>query len=358
MDTASRQTTSAAVAAIPFPPPAFTTLVASAIGGRATGWQWCHGGGNNQVFFFFCKGGRYVAKHAPHDPGRLVTEYTALTFMRRCAIGNVPDPVALDRENGWEIMEYLPGETPAPGSISTDDMRNLAEFLKKLQEARHLSPDTITLASDACISCNDVFHGLAGRLNRLKNPACTDAALTDFLDNKISPAYSFMKKNVPEKLLHHGIDPNKPLTQDRRVLSPSDLGFHNTLRDTAGNLSFLDFEYFGWDDAAKLTADFLLHPGHPLDGPLRKEGMQLLQGIFGAGDPLFATRVRLLLAPHALKWCLIMLNEFLDDAAARRICAGKTVDHTGRHKQLSKASHFFDSMIDPETYTCTLENDL
>ena len=31
-----------------------------------------------------------------------------------------------------------------------------------------------------------------------------------------------------------------------------------------GRLAFVDFEYFGWDDPVKLTADILLHPGWPL----------------------------------------------------------------------------------------------
>ena len=50
-----------------------------------------------------------------------------------------------------------------------------------------------------------------------------------------------------------------PRTQ--QILSPSDLGFHNCIKGNDGLLTFIDFDYFGWDDPVKLTCDFLLHPG-------------------------------------------------------------------------------------------------
>ena len=42
-----------------------------------------------------------------------------------------------------------------------------------------------------------------------------------------------------------------------RTLSPSDFGFHNALKRSDGRIVFLDFEYFGWDDPAKMTAEEL-----------------------------------------------------------------------------------------------------
>ena len=50
------------------------------------------------------------------------------------------------------------------------------------------------------------------------------------------------------------------LPVEQRTLSPSDFGFHNALRRPDGRVVFLDLEYFGWDDPAKMISDFLLHP--------------------------------------------------------------------------------------------------
>ena len=44
-----------------------------------------------------------------------------------------------------------------------------------------------------------------------------------------------------------------------RMPSPSDFGFHNILCKD-GILNFVDFEYAGTDDIAKLLADFSLMP--------------------------------------------------------------------------------------------------
>ena len=41
----------------------------------------------------------------------------------------------------------------------------------------------------------------------------------------------------------------------QRALSPSDFGLHNALRGQDGQLRFVDFEYFGWDDPVKLVSD-------------------------------------------------------------------------------------------------------
>ena len=44
-----------------------------------------------------------------------------------------------------------------------------------------------------------------------------------------------------------------------KILSPSDVGFHNILR-IKNKLYFHDFEYAGWDDPYKLVVDILIQP--------------------------------------------------------------------------------------------------
>ena len=62
---------------------------------------------------------------------------------------------------------------------------------------------------------------------------------------------------------------------------PSDFGFHNSLRREDGSLAFVDFEYFGWDDPVKLTADILLHPGSPLAASQRRRFRQAVCQLYG-----------------------------------------------------------------------------
>ena len=64
-----------------------------------------------------------------------------------------------------------------------------------------------------------------------------------------------------------------------KILSPSDVGIHNTM-EYEGKLTFLDFEYAGYDDLAKLTNDWVLQP----EFPLNKEKEHLMIEYFGRID--------------------------------------------------------------------------
>ena len=60
-----------------------------------------------------------------------------------------------------------------------------------------------------------------------------------------------------------GLYLDRPLDPADRCVSPSDFGFHNALREPSGRLRFIDFEYAGWDDPAKLVCDFFCQPAVP-----------------------------------------------------------------------------------------------
>ena len=106
------------------------------------------------------------------------------------------------------------------------------------------------------------------------------------------------------------------LDQHNRTLSPSDFGFHNALRMRDGALVFLDLEYFGWDDPVKLLSDLLLHPMMGLSRQQRVHLAHGLDAIF-SGDAGWRRRAEALYPLFGLKWCMIMLNEFLPAHIAR-----------------------------------------
>jgi hypothetical protein len=107
---------------------------------------------------------------------------------------------------------------------------------------------------------------------------------------------------------------------EHRVLSPSDFGFHNALKDEAGKLWFFDFEYAGWDDPAKLLCDFFCQPQVPVSIEHADRFLETLQ--MAVGDEDLPARYKMLLPLHAAKWACILLNEFLKPDAERRRFAG------------------------------------
>ncbi len=111
------------------------------------------------------------------------------------------------------------------------------------------------------------------------------------------------------------------LPHPQRSLVPSDFGFHNALRDEKGRLTFIDFEYFGWDDPVKLTADVLLHPGTRIAPELLTRFRTAAKKLYGK-DPDFATRLDAFHSLFGLRWVLILLNEFHPERWRRRILSG------------------------------------
>src|SRR5581483_2047702 len=110
-----------------------------------------------------------------------------------------------------------------------------------------------------------------------------------------------------------------------RCISPSDFGFHNALLKPDGKLCFIDFEYAGWDDPAKTVCDFFCQPSVPVD---RKHLGRFVEGIIpGFQDPeRLEQRIRALLPVYGIKWCCILLNEFLPVGKARRRFASEDCD--------------------------------
>jgi hypothetical protein len=86
-------------------------------------------------------------------------------------------------------------------------------------------------------------------------------------------------------------------------------------------LAFLDFEYFGWDDPVKLTADVLLHPGTTLEPVLRSRFRAGAESVYG-GDSSFRPRLGVFFPLIGLRWVLILLNEFRPEYWRRRQLAG------------------------------------
>jgi hypothetical protein len=86
-----------------------------------------------------------------------------------------------------------------------------------------------------------------------------------------------------------------------------------------------------------LCCDFFCQPQLPVDG-CHREGF--IAGLASALqlDPGFRERVRLLQPAYQVKWCCIMLNEFVRSDRARREFAKGAADADERRRaQLEKA---------------------
>jgi hypothetical protein len=121
------------------------------------------------------------------------------------------------------------------------------------------------------------------------------------------------------------------------ALSPSDFGFHNALISADGRLRFLDFEYAGWDDPARVVCDFFCQQRVPVPFDLFEAVVERI-GATVIDRVAYRQRVDLLLPVYRVKWCCILLNDFLPEGGERRRFAGRKSDPVQRKvEQLEKA---------------------
>jgi len=141
--------------------------------------------------------------------------------------------------------------------------------------------------------------------------------LHEFLENDLKPFWAVLLEWCRQKLAETGISFDADIGLQERTLSPSDVGFHNALKNSDGRIIFLDFEYFGWDDPAKMISDFLLHPAMAFGEDLKK---RFASGIFRAFqlNANLLRRLEIVYPLFGFKWCLIFLNEFIPGELKRR----------------------------------------
>ena len=113
--------------------------------------------------------------------------------------------------------------------------------------------------------------------------------------------------------------------------------FHNTLIKKE-QLFFLDFEYAGRDDPAKFLADFFLQP----EVKIPIDYMELFADKaldFSDNKEAIFNRAVKLFPMFQIKWCCIIMNEFLPEVANRRVFSNPEFDlEVAKYQQLQKAT--------------------
>ena len=310
-----------------------------AIGARLAGARVDHieqlrGGRNSRVWRVVAGGQAYALKLYPEDNirDRVGTEVAALELMAAHGIDCVPRVVAFDRRERAALLTWAEGARI--GQVVESDMDQAIAFLRSLRPLRDFPLSH--RASEACLSGSDIEGQILKRLTRLRS--VDDAPeLHALLDGPYTAALVRGLHSARSALTPITLPFNQELDPEHRVLVPADFGFHNALRDVDGRQTFIDFEYFGWDDPVKLVADFLLHPGTPVADGLRTRLRAAAEGLYG-DDPHFRIRLDAYYPLFGLRWVLILLNEFLADGFGRRQHAGAAADRAGaRATQLAKA---------------------
>ncbi len=300
------------------------------------------GSGNNRIYRVQTTAGAYACKSYAERPGehvgRLEREFAACRFLQAQPgwLVPVPQAVAVDYDRHFGLYEWLDGASPQPRGA--EDLRQLAAAVVALREiSRASEAKQLMTATEATLSAEIMRIQILRRMEALSEVRGEEPALDQFLRRSFEPLLKAADDNLRCRYASAELVTDTMLAPDMQVLSPSDFGLHNSLRLPDGRLAFLDFEYFGWDDPVRLIVDVLCHPAMQLTLWERQEFFARAGSCF-MDSGHFRARLQGLAPLIALRWALIVLNEFLPVHWARRQSAGHGGDWSEvKRAQLDKA---------------------
>lgn len=251
----------------------------------------------------------------------------------------------LPRSLGWDeslrcgLFEYIDGRKLSAGEVNESAIDAATAFFATLNATRHTSDaQMLPRAAEACFTTNEHLAAVQRRMDRLasfRGESAIDSEAHEFVQRELLPAWACINADAQQASARD----TGESAWSQRCISPSDFGFHNALQRADGSLVFFDFEYAGWDDPAKFVCDFFCQPAAPV--PI--EFFDRVAGRIAAAVEIertadFVARCHALLPVYRIKWCGILLNEFIASQSARRSFAlGNAVADERKAAQLNKA---------------------
>lgn len=293
------------------------------------------GGVNNRVYRIDTANNHYIMKAYyahPDDPrDRLGVECGFTEFANSLSLAGLHRLIVADRGLNAALFGFADGTSFVGQEITRDAVEQAMDFVIGLNRdksgARHL-PN----ASEACFSVIAHISTVARRVRRLRDHVSDPDAL-DFVINELMPAWNRVvvgaRTSAGERLFEE-------IGEHDRCLSPSDFGFHNAIRGFDGRITFVDFEYAGWDDPAHMVCDFFCHIAVPVPRAFQPFVTARLGSIID-DVKWFEARIDILMPVYRIKWCCILLNDFLPVGGRRREFAGLAPDSRRRRAQLAQA---------------------
>jgi hypothetical protein len=274
------------------------------------------GGANNHVVRVDCGEHKFILKSYYHDANdsrdRFATELAFTQFAWDQNLRCLPQPLASDKVSRAILFSFADGSPMAPADVDTSSINQAMDFAVALNahraEAKHLPT-----ASEYCSSLAEHIQLVDERITRLRQFADNEVA-RDFVETELTPVWERLRR---EAVVRAGSELGRSLLTEERCLSPCDFGFHNALLDDGGQIMFVDYEYAGWDDPARTVCDFFCQvavavPEKHLELVLCRLS-EMLPSSLGLRE-----RVAVLMPIYQVKWCCIVLNEFLPRDRARR----------------------------------------
>ena len=302
------------------------------------------GGANNRVFRVDANGSTALLKqyfqHSEDPRDRMGAEFAFSSFAWDNGLRWLPRPLACDAENRLGLYQFVRGRPVQPGEVNWQAVSSAISFYRELNRYKSGSGALgLPKASEVCFTLDEHLGRVERRVQALREmdgSSDIDGEAIDFTRNGLSEVWEITRNTAVRQADAIGFALHSELFRRDRCISPSDFGFHNALVDPEGGLRFIDFEYAGWDDPAKMVCDFFCQPAVPVPMDFYDKFVESIVSGLDRPDK-HSQRISLLMPVYRVKWCCIMMNSFLPWGGERRRFARGGDDAREKAEQLEKA---------------------
>jgi thiamine kinase-like enzyme len=194
------------------------------------------------------------------DRNRLDREYSALDFFNRNGSTSVPTPYFREG-NDFAVYSFEESVDKPPQDIANEDIAKMVDFVCYMHTfTPSQTPDKFDNAVMPVFSFEQFLGGAKFRINKyldFMGQGDIDPEIKNF-DNSYD-IKGLVEQTEDKVMKMSGTKFGEILDVEQRRLSPADFGIHNMLFRPDGNICFIDFEYFGWDDPTRLISSFYAH---------------------------------------------------------------------------------------------------
>ena len=279
------------------------------------------GGRNNTIIKTTLNNKNYIIKILSQSKSgflKNLREFYFLSLLKKKLIKNVPQPFFCCINKNYSVYEFLSGNKLK--KINNKSIKNTVKFLKNIQIIKKnliIKKNYYLFAVDACKCLNDHLAIVDLKFKNFFFSQKKNKKIPISFIKLLKSAYIKLKsdyKKKYEKIL------NNKIKSKKLIVSPSDCGFHNVL-NYKNKLFFFDFEYSGLDDIKKLICDFVCQPDYQFNNKQIKFTINSFSNIFDL-DHSEIIIIYDLIKIYRIKWCLIMLNDYLN---LKNFCNNKTI---------------------------------
>ena len=310
------------------------------------------GGRNNLAFCVTSREKKYFLKYynQNHQDGnkKLSAEFDFLTYAALiCKSRYVAKPVACDSEHGLAVYEHIEGSRfDSSFKITESEIKHTLQFIEEINRKQFLcEAQNMQLAAEACFTLKDHIRVLDNRMTALKAIEAhndVEHEAKEIIDRQLIPLWEQEKKKIESSADFS----SNFLLREEKIVSPSDFGFHNALYLENGDVKFVDFEYAGLDDPAKLVCDYFNQVEVPVPLKYFDFFSQSIAEMFDVSGNL-VLRIKKLFLLYRIKWCCIILNYFASSERRKKEFVGK-VTEVNQALQLQKAKKILGSFTEVE----------